>query len=281
MRTTRLAGVLSGRTARLVGSALLAAVLVLFTMTAAESEPASPAQHSPKPTIVFEHGAFADASGFAASIADLQKRGYTVYAPANPLRGLNSDADYLRAFLGTLTGPIVLVGHSYGGAVMTNAATGNTNVKALVYVAAFALDEDETVGAATALGGGESQLLPHIIVRPYPGAPAGDADGYIDPAFFRQVFAQDVPARQAAVMAASQRPGTLSSFATPSGVPAWRTIPSWFLIAKNDRVIPPEAQRVMAARAHGHAVEIRSSHVAMVSHPDDVTAIVLAAVRGH
>ncbi|HEV7652609.1 MAG TPA: alpha/beta hydrolase [Actinophytocola sp.] len=279
MRTSRFANVLNGRTTRLLGSALLAAFLVLFTMTAAESEPAT--HHSPKPTIVFEHGAFADASGFAASIADLQKQGYTVYAPANPLRGLNTDADYLRAFLGTIAGPIVLVGHSYGGAVMTNAATGNTNVKALVYVAAFALDEGETVGAATALGGGESQLLPHIIVRPYPGAPPGDADGYIDPAFFRQVFAQDVPARQAAVMAASQRPGTLGSFATPSGVPAWRTIPSWFLVAKNDRVIPPEAQRVMAARAHGHVVEIRSSHVAMVSHPDDVTAIVLAAARGH
>jgi pimeloyl-ACP methyl ester carboxylesterase len=118
-------------------------------------------------------------------------------------------------------------------------------------------------------------------VRPYPGAPPGDGDGYIDPAFFREVFAQDVPPRQAAVMAASQRPGTLSSFVTPSGPPAWRTIPSWALIAKNDRVIPPEAERAMAARAHAHTIEIRSSHVAMISHPDAVTALVLAAARSH
>jgi len=258
--------------------ALVLALLSVTTSTASTASGGTPS--APKPTIVFVHGAFADASGFNASIADLQKRGYTVYAPANPLRGVTTDADYLRAFLGTLSGPVVLVGHSYGGAVITNAATGNPNVKALVYIAAFAPDEGETLSQSIALGGGESQLLPHLIVRPYPGAPPGDGDGYIDPAFFHQVFAQDVPARQAAVMASAQRPAALASFVIPSGVPAWRTIPSWYLVAKNDRSIPPEAERVMAARAHAHTVEIRSSHVAMISHPGAVTALVLAAARG-
>jgi pimeloyl-ACP methyl ester carboxylesterase len=259
---------------------LVALVLALLPMTASSALSATGGTPpAPKPTVVFVHGTFADASGWGDTIADLQKRGYTAYAPANPLRGLITDADYIRTFLGTLSGPIVLVGHSYGGAVITNAATGNPNVKALVYIAAFAPEENETLFDAIALGGGESQLLPHLVVRPYPGAPPGDGDGYIDPAFFHQVFAQDVPARQAAVMAASQRPGTLSSFVTPSGVPAWRTIPSWFLVAKNDRVIPPEAERAMAARAHSRTIEIRSSHVAMISHPDAVTSLVLAAAR--
>jgi pimeloyl-ACP methyl ester carboxylesterase len=272
----------SARTRRLaLLGVLVALVLALLSTTAstAASTAGGGTPPAPKPTIVFVHGTFADASGFNASITDLQKRGYTVYAPANPLRGLTSDADYVRTFLSTLPGPIVLVGHSYGGAVITNAATGNPNVKALVYIAAFAPEEGETLFDAISLGGGESQLTPHLIVRPYPGAPPGDGDGYIDPAFFHQVFAQDLPARQAAVMAASQRPGTLSSFVTPSGVPAWRTIPSWFLVAKNDRVIPPEAERVMAARAHSRTIEIRSSHVAMISHPDTVTQLVLAAAR--
>jgi pimeloyl-ACP methyl ester carboxylesterase len=267
-----------GRRLSMLG-VLVMLVLALLPAAAASTTAGGAAPAAPKPTIVFVHGTFADASGFNASIADLQKRGYTVLAPANPLRGVASDAEYVRAFLGTLSGPIVLVGHSYGGAVITNAATGNQNIKALVYVAGFALDEGETALDALALGGGTSQVLDHLVIRPYPGAPPGDGDGYIDPAFFREVFAQDVPARQAAVMAASQRPGTFSSFVGPSGVPAWRTIPAWYLVARFDRVIPPEAQRVMAARAHARTVEIRSSHAAMVSHPDTVTAMVLAAAR--
>jgi pimeloyl-ACP methyl ester carboxylesterase len=268
--------------------AALVAVLVAAALALTGASAASAGGPSrPKPTIVFVHGAFADASGFTESIKDLQKKGYTVYAPANPLRTLSGDSAYLRSFLATIPGPLVLVGHSYGGAVITNAATGNPNVKALVYVAAFALDQGETVGAATALGGGTSLLLPNILARPYPGAPVidfpnpgdRDQDGYINPATFRQVFAADVPAAQAAVMAATQRPGTLASLGEPSGIPAWRTIPSWYMVAKNDNAIPPQAERVMAARAHAHTVEIRSSHVPMVSHPDAVTDLVLRAAR--
>lgn len=267
-------------------TAPLVALLVALTLVLTGASAAGAGGPSrPKPTIVFVHGAFADASGFAASIGSLQKKGYPVYAPANPLRGLAGDVAYLKAFLGTIPGPVVLVGHSYGGAVITNAATGNPNVRALVYVAAFALAEGETGGAATALGGGTSLLLPNIVTRPYPGAPVIDfphpgdldQDGYIDPATFRQVFAADVPAAQAAVMAASQRPGTLSSLAAPSGVLAWKTVPSYYLVAKQDNAIPPQAQRVMAKRAHARTVEIDSSHVAMISHPRAVTALVLAA----
>ncbi len=237
------------------------------------------------PTIVFVHGAFADASGFAGSITDLQRAGYPVLAPANPLRGLTTDADSLRTFLSTIAGPVVLVGHSYGGAVITNAATGNPNVKALVYVAAYALDEGETVDAANSLGGGTSNLLANIEPRPIPGVPAapppaGDLDAYIKLSSFRAIFAADVPAATAAVMAATQRPATITSLVTPSGVPAWKTIPSWYLVAGKDKAIPPEAERAMAKRAHAKTVEIRSSHAVMVSHPSAVTALVLAAVRG-
>ena len=176
---------------------------------------------------------------------------------------------------------------SYGGAVITNAATGNPDVKALVYIAAFALDEGETGAQAVALGGGTSLLLANIITRPYPGAPVInfphpgdlDTDRYINPATFREVFAADVPRAQAAVMAASQRPGTLSSLAAPSGLPAWRAIPSWYMVAKQDHAIPPEAERIMAARAKAHTVEINSSHVAMSSQPQAATDLILAAVR--
>jgi len=236
-----------------------------------------------KPTIVFVHGAFADASGFADSITTLQRAGYPVLAPANPLRGLSGDADSLRAFLSTLTGPLILVGHSYGGAVITNAATGNPNVKALVYIAAYALKAGESVGDANSLGGGHSDLLDNIYLRPIPGfdpvpPPEGNLDAYIKVESFQAVFAADVPKSTAAVMAATQRPAALTSLGEPSGEPAWKTIPSWYLVASQDKAIPPEAERAMAARANAKTVEIRSSHAAMVSHPRAVTALILAAV---
>jgi pimeloyl-ACP methyl ester carboxylesterase len=230
-----------------------------------------------KPTIVLVHGAFADASSWADVIKRLQKQGYTAYAFANPLRSISGDAEYLRYFLSTLTGPIVLVGHSYGGAVITNAATGNPNVKALVYIAAYALDEGESPTEANALGGGQSELGEHLIVRPFPGGGTTDADTYVDPAFFRELFAADLPAKDVAVIAASQRPTAASIFVEPSGPPAWKTIPSWYLVAKDDNAIPPEAERFMARRARARIVEICSSHVAMVSHPGTVTELIVEA----
>lgn len=234
---------------------------------------------SARPTVVFVHGAFADSSGWLGPISRLEAEGFTTYAPANPLRGLAGDADYVRSFLSTIDGPIVLVGHSYGGAVITNAARDNENVKALVYINAFALDEGEPVAAANELGGGHSALIEHIVARPFPGAAPGDADAYIDPAYFHELFSQDLSEADAAALAATQRPAALSTLAVPSGVPAWKSIPSWYLVSSNDRTIPPEAERFMAARAQARTVEIDSSHVAMISHPQEVTDLILDAIR--
>ena len=229
-------------------------------------------------TIVFIHGAFADASGWTASVTQLQSEGHTVYAPANPLRGLQFDAAYVRSFLETLEGPVVLVGHSYGGAVITNAATGLDQVKALVYIAAFALQEGESVGEASGLGGEAPDVLGITVIRPFPDAGERNGDAYLNPEVFPQVFCQDLPTEVGAAMAATQRPAALASLVQPSGPPAWRDIPSWYMVASSDRVIPPAAERIMAERAGATTVEIESSHVAMISHPDEVTSLVRDAV---
>ncbi|MBM7503737.1 alpha/beta fold hydrolase [Agromyces aurantiacus] len=258
-----------------VATVAAAATAISVAIPAAADVARAPSE--PKPTIVLVHGAFADASGWNDVTERLQKQGYTVLAASNPLRGLHTDAAYVRSILESIEGPIVLVGHSYGGAVITNAATGMANVEALVYVAAYALDEGERLVDANALGGGHTDLADHIVVRPYPGAPEGDADGYIDPAYFRELFAADLPKKQTAVMAASQRPAALQALFTPSGVPAWKAIPSWFVVASQDHTIPPEAERAMAERAGSTTVEIDSSHVVMMSHPGEVTDVILDA----
>jgi len=232
-----------------------------------------------KPTIVLVHGAFADASGWTGVIKNLQREGYPVFAPANPLRSLQGDAEYIRTFVSTIDGPVVLVGHSYGGAVITNAATDLANVSSLVYICAFALDEGEAVLGALGLGGGSTALGDHTLVRPYPGAGEGDADGYIDPEYFKELFCDDLSDDDAAAMSVAQRPAALNTLGTPSGIPAWKTIPSWFLIGADDHTIPVEAQRTMAERAGGNAVEIASSHVAMISHPDAVTKLIVDAAK--
>jgi pimeloyl-ACP methyl ester carboxylesterase len=231
-----------------------------------------------RPTIVLVHGAFADASGWGGVTERLQKAGYTVLAPANPLRGLATDAAYLRSILATINGPIVLVGPSYGGAVITNAATGNPNVKALVYVAAFALQAGESANDALTLGGGTTALAEHLLLRPEVGAGGANVDGYLDPAFFHELFCADVPDPLAASMATAQRPAVLSSLLEPSGPPAWASIPSWFLVAGQDHAIPPAAERAMAARAGAHTIEVSSSsHVAMISHPKEVAGLIESA----
>jgi pimeloyl-ACP methyl ester carboxylesterase len=230
-----------------------------------------------KPSIVLVHGAFADASGWTDVIRGLRARDYTCYAPANPLRGVISDGEYLRAFVATIDGPVVLVGHSYGGSVITNGSAGAENVTALVYIAAYAPDEGETLTDAGALDGGSNDLGEHLVLRPYPGAPEGDADAYIDPDHFHQQFCADVKDDLAQVMAVAQRGVAVSCLVTPSGVPGWRSIPSWYLVAAQDGAIPPTAERAMAARAGAHTVEIASSHVAMISHPAEVVDLILAA----
>ena len=208
---------------------------------------------------MLEHGAWADASSWNGVIPILQHEGYTVYAPPDPLRSLPGDSTYLADFLSTIPGPIVLVGHSYGGAVITNAATGNPNVKALVYIDAFIPKKGDTVfGLTSAMPGSCLNPAASFNFVPYPGGPAGDMDAYLKVGpngtypGFAQCFANGVPAQQAAELAVGQRPIALSAGSEKSGVPAWRTIPSWALIGTADHVIPPAELAAMANRAGSH-----------------------------
>jgi pimeloyl-ACP methyl ester carboxylesterase len=231
-----------------------------------------------KPTIAFVHGAFADASGFAEVTSRLQDRGYTVISPANPLRGPASDAAYVASVLKPIKGPIVLVAHSYGGAVATLAANSVPNVKALVYLNALALDAGESnLGMTDRFPNRFGEALRP---QPYP-LPDGTegTDFYVDPALFRQFFAADVPARIVARMATAQRPLTLAGALEKVGEPAWKTIPSWYLIGRQDEVISPAAQRYMAKRAKSRTTEINSSHASYISHPDEVMELILRAAR--
>ncbi|MYV97818.1 alpha/beta hydrolase [Streptomyces sp. SID3343] len=250
--------------------------------TSTGTHPASATTHNgPKPTVVLVHGAFADASGWDDVVTRLIHDGYPVRALANPLRGLASDSAYIHSFLNTIPGPVVLVGHSYGGAVITNAAIGNKQVKALVYVAAFAPDSGEDVTGLLARP--VAHPAPPLPAQPVPYALPGGTSGvdiYLDPAKFRAAFAADVPAKTAARMAVEQRPIDAGANAGVTAEAAWHTIPSWYLVAKQDRAIAPDLQRFMAARVHAHVTEINSSHAAMVSHPATVTRLIEAADRG-
>ena len=246
--------------------------------------PARRGNGTAKPTVVLVHGAFADSTGWSATIARLRGDGYPVIAAANPLRGLTADSDYVRSILQTIPGPIVLVGHSYGGAVITNAARGVENVRALVYVGAFVPDAGESIAQAADPATFPGSLLgpDTTIVRPVanPAAPTGqDVDIYISLDDFRRVFAGDVSARRADVLARTQRPLSATANFEPSGEPAWQTVPSWDLITTSDKAIPPAAQRYMAHRAGAHISTVDSAHDVMISHPAAVTKIVEQAAR--
>ena len=283
------------RTARRIGlPALLAAGLAAALLAtgpgraapakASVSGAAAPGGDSAKPVIVLEHGAWADASSWSSVISQLQGSGFTVYAPPNPLRGLPQDSAYLHQFLTqnpALQGhPVVLVGHSYGGAVITNAAVGDSEVRALVYVDAFIPDEGDTIGhlamaqPGSCLGGSDA-----FNPVPYPGGPAGDADLYIKPDLVPGCFASGLPASLAAVIAATQRPLTASAFTEPSGPPAWKTIPSWAVIGTGDQVIPPAELTFMAKRAGARVTGVSAGHLSLISDPSVVTRVILAAVR--
>ncbi|MDQ0947570.1 pimeloyl-ACP methyl ester carboxylesterase [Streptomyces phaeochromogenes] len=250
-----------------------------------------PAAGGAKPTVVLVHGVFADASGWYKTMAGLQDAGFPVIAAANPppdsVRGdpqrtLAGDSAYVSSIVDTIPGPVILVGHSYGGEVITNAGRGHTNVKALVYVAAFAPDEGESALQLAEQFPG-SQLPGALVTRPFPlpvDAPAGDPglDGYIDPAKFREVFAGDLPRSETRLMAAAQRPGSVGGLAGRSGAPAWKSLPSWYVIPTADKVIPPAVQRFMAQRAGSRVVEVKgASHVVMMSRPAVVVRQILAA----
>jgi len=274
-----------GRSARprrrsLMVASVLALVVGLFALGAGGSAGAnSRSDRSPRPTIVLVHGDWADGSSWTSVIKRLQDRGFTVVAPPNPLRGPAADAAYLASYLRTISGPIVLVAHSYGGFVATNAATGNTNVKALVYIDAFIPDEGETLGGLTAgsgscvddsafnavpFDGGVDLYLRWEPNPPYPG--------------FTECFANGVGPKTAAVLAAVQRPAALAQYGEPSGPPAWKTIPSWSLIGTLDNVIPRALQEEMSTRAGARISRVRAGHLSLVTRPGDVTKVILSAI---
>jgi pimeloyl-ACP methyl ester carboxylesterase len=259
---------------------LVAAVTAgLATSLPAHASPAHSAVKV-KPTVVLVHGAFADASSWSGVVDRLQRLGYTVDAPANPLEGVAYDSAYLKAFLATVKGPIVLVGHSYGGMVITNAATGNANVKALVYVAAYAPNQGDSVVSLEKLAPGGEIGPSTLDITQYP-SPTGTgevAEATIKESLFRQIFAGDLPAAQAHQMAVSQRPAALSLLVDPSGPPAWKSIPSWYVVPGADHAIGTKVEEIMAKRIHAHTTFIKgASHVVMISHPEAVTKVIVKA----
>ena len=237
------------------------------------------------PTIVLVHGAWADATGFDAEIRALQARGFRAIGFGNPLRDLVGDATYLAEFLRSLTGPIVLVGHSYGGNVISVA--GNEQVQALVYLNGWMCDEGES--QQQLLERFEGSLVgPSIRPVPYTNPDGSEgADLYLDPEAFGEAFAADVDPATAAVMAATQRPYAAAAFAAaPSGPPAWKTLPCWYLLGTQDKAIPPALQRFMAERANATIVEVAASHVSFgvpprppPAHPPAVEATAKARMR--
>jgi pimeloyl-ACP methyl ester carboxylesterase len=233
-----------------------------------------------KPTIVLVHGAWADASGFAGVIRAVQDRGFRAVGFGNPLRGIAFDATYLAGYLRSLAGPVVLVGHSYGGAVISAAATGNDQVKALVCFSGWMPDEGESIQQLFERSGGS---LGGAAIRPLPLAGPDGSEGapdlYLDPEQFRAAFAADVDPGTAAIMAATQRPWSGAAFGEPSGPPAWKTVPSWYLLCTEDQTIPPGIQRFMAERADARIQEVAASHASMVSQPEVATQLILQAAE--
>lgn len=271
------------RARRVTLAALLAALIATVSLSATGADGVGNARPSPsraKPTVVLVHGAWADGSSWNKVVTRLQRAGYPVRVPPNPLRSLPGDSATLAGFLSTIPGKIVLVGHSYGGAVITNAATGDPDVQALVYVNAFAPDEGETVfplaGADSALAAPPETVFDFV---PYPGAPAGDVDLYLKEEVFLGSFATGVRTREARLLYATQRPVAFSAGSQASGVPAWRTIPSWYLLGTRDRIITPSAQRAMAERAGSRIVSIKAGHLSLVSDPGAVTRVITRAAH--
>jgi len=230
-------------------------------------------------TVVLVHGAFTDASSWNDVIGRLQSAGVQVTAPANPLRGLSADSAYLESFLEQIPGPVLLVGHSYTGAVISNAATEVENVVGLVFVAAFATDEGETVGAVA--GTSKDAILSTAMIPLH--YPVGDGEETaveltVDPAKFRDVIAAGLPTEQTAVMAATQRPIAELAFSEPCGPPAWKSRPVWAVVATGDKAAGADVTRSQAERAGATITEIDGPHVIMISQPEAVANVILTAV---
>jgi len=230
-------------------------------------------------TVVLGHGAFTDASSWSGVIDRLQAAGVQVVAPPNPLRGLSADSAYMKSFLEQIPGPVLLVGHSYTGAVISNAATEVENVVGLVFVAAFATDEGETVGAVA--GTSKDAILSTAMIPLH--YPVGDGEETaveltVDPAKFRDVIAAGLPTEQTAVMAATQRPIAELAFSEPCGPPAWKSRPVWAVVATGDKAAGADVTRSQAERAGATITEVDGPHVIMISQPEAVANVILTAV---
>lgn len=256
---------------RLLLIAALSLGIILITSLGAAINPAS--AQGDKPTIVLVHGAFAGSSSWNSVLTKLIAKGYPTIAAANPLRGVKSDADYVASILKSIKGPIVLVGHSYGGSVISNAVNGNQNVKALVYVAGFAPEAGETAAALSGRYPG-STLGPTL--APPVALLDGGKDLYIQQSKFHAQFAEDVPTNDAQLMASTQRPIMAAAFDEASGAPAWKSTPSWFIYGERDLNIPAAVHAFMAKRANSkETIAVKgSSHVVMISHPDAVAKLI-------
>jgi pimeloyl-ACP methyl ester carboxylesterase len=234
-------------------------------------------QDGSQPTVVLVHGAFAESASWNGVIRRLQDQGYTAIAAANPLRSLSGDAQFLASILESIEGPVVLVGHSYGGSVISNGALGNENVKALVFVAAFAPEEGESIGELSGRSPGSTlgETLESVRLSD------GTTDLYIRQEEYHQQFAADAPAEQAALDAVTQRPLRDVAQNEGSGAPAWKSVPSWFVFPELDKNIPLEAHRFMAERAQAReVVEIEGApHAVGVSHPEEVADVILRAIK--
>jgi pimeloyl-ACP methyl ester carboxylesterase len=258
--------------------AIVALVTVFVAAALAILTPPITAQGAPmsKPTVVLVHGAFAESSSWNVVTAKLLAKGYAVVAVANPLRGVKYDATYLANLLDTIDGPVILVGHSYGGNVISNIPTAKTNVKALVFVSGVAPDVGES--AASLSGKFPGSTLGPTLAQPVVLAD-GSKDLYIRQDKYPAQFAADVPASEAKLMATTQRPITEAALNEPGGAPAWKAIPSWFLYGSLDKNIPPAVHAFMAQRAGSKkTVEVQgASHVVMMTHPDALVKLIDAA----
>lgn len=234
--------------------------------------------HDVKPTVVIVHGAFADASTWNGVIERLQQQGYDVIAPPNPLRGVNSDSSYIASFLNQIDAPVLLVAHSYGGAVTSNAAAKASNVVGLVYVAALIPQEGERLADVHSK---DSIINPLLIQRQYPTGSDGQTapEFSLDPVHFHRAFAADVPQERTRLMAAEQRPIAAAAFADASGPVGWKTLPSWAIVATEDVGAGTDIVRSMAERAGARITELRGSHAIMVSQPQAVADVILEAAK--
>jgi pimeloyl-ACP methyl ester carboxylesterase len=236
--------------------------------------------YATSPTVALVHGAFADAGSFAGVTELLLAAGVKVQALVNPLRGIAFDSAYVASALSQIPGPVLAVGHSYGGAIISNAATSTPNVVGLVFVAAFAPDENEVLSEVEGTSR-DSALGPALIQTQYP---TGNGDEtaielYVNPTAFYEVFASDLSHAQAGVLSASQRPVAAAAFDEKSGVPAWKTLPSWAVVATGDKAAGADVILSMARRAGAEILELEGSHVIMISRPQEVTDVILTALR--